>query len=76
MEGPYLPEGSGGEEPPEDTQAAFWDDRVRAQLLRKERAFERAQEALTSKRRVRRHSFSDYTAKNCEEACGERGGPS
>ena len=69
MEGPLLPEGSGGEEPPEwprdpDEEAAMT---YNARMWLFERNI--TDSSGHSVRRKRR-AFSDYTAKNCEEAWG------
>ena len=69
MEGPCLPEGSGGEEPPEEPK----DPDMLALMVYNARmeAFEAA--ALFRKVSAvrKRRSKSDYTTKNCEEAWGE-----
>ena len=62
MEGPLLPEGPGGEEPPEEPQGH-------------QEKYELGLSAAALEGRaapVRRRRFSDYTNKNCEEASGER----
>ena len=72
MEGPLLPEGPGGEEPPE------WPGDGSAES---EQAFGVYQERLDAFERLfvyprgkRRRRMSDYTCKNCEEAWGYPGG--
>ena len=69
-----IPEGSGGEEPPEEPQQmALWDERVRIQQERKMMLFAQATnktgEGQTRKKK-RRQLFHDYTVANCEEAWG------
>ena len=71
MEGPFLPEGSGGEEPPEELDWAI-DAKISAQMLRKERVFITAVGRQGGHGQSKRRRFSDYTVKNCEEARGER----
>ena len=72
MEGPYLPEGSGGEEPPAYPQmVVITTERgveIRASEVYNARMwlFENGLSGSSSRKRRRR--FSDYTAKNCEEA--------
>ena len=64
MEGPYLPEGSGDAESPEELRAlAVYEERMAV--------FERGLERMSPSRRMRR-TLHDYTAKNCEEAWGGR----
>ncbi len=79
MEGPCLPEGSGGEEPPEEPYqlALPWKDENGRSDVYEERmyAFERLFDFSKGKRKKRRR-FHEYTEKNCEEACGEGGGAS
>ena len=71
MEGPYLPGGSGGEEPPEDLTEL--DERALAQYERRFRDFEETLAILgRMSRPKKRRNFSDYTAKNCEEAYSSR----
>ena len=75
MEGPLLPGGSGGKEPPEepqeenkrsvDKQAELWYTGSMARF---------AQALDGPKRRARKERLSDYTTKNCEEAWGYRNG--
>ena len=73
MEGPILPGGSGGKEPPEEpTQLALWDERARLQQERKMSGFEKVLDKFIQKVRKRRKLFNDYTRANCEEAYGER----
>ena len=72
MEGPILPEGSGGEEPPAVVQFPMWNERVRIQQERRMAVFELALEGYTPAMRQRRGSFNDYRIKNCEEASGSR----
>ena len=67
MEGPILPEGSGGEEPPEEPR--------RAELVYNARmaGFEALWAGQAAPGRTeRKRRFSDYTEKNCEEAWGAR----
>ena len=76
MEGPFLPEGSGGEEPPEEPrQLHMWDERVRLQQEKRLLAFEQVLDHVEAKPRKRRNLFNDYTAKNCEESWGGRPEP-
>ena len=63
MEGPYLPEGSGGEQPPE------W---LQRQLVAYAAGLEAAYGTPVRGRRGKRRALSDYTTKNCEEAWGDR----
>ena len=65
-----IPEGSGGEEPPEGLIKSAED---RAKLVYGARMvlFAEATQWRAAKRRTRRF-MSDYTAKNCEEAWGGR----
>ena len=72
MEGPILPEGSGGEEPPEELPDTWVDENGRSDAYEERMyAFERLFDNPTPVRR-RRRRFSDYTAKNCEEAVPAR----
>ena len=69
MEGPYLPEGSGGEQPPEDLEGAVQHlaEVYNARMWLFSRIIEEGH-------RVRkRRRFSDYSTKNCEEAYGAKG---
>ena len=75
MEGLIIPEGSGGEEPPEEAQMALWDERAKAQQEKRMIAFENNLNYVRARTRKRRDAFHDYTTKNCEEACGERWSP-
>jgi len=75
MEGPFLPAGSGGAEPPEEAPVPDLEERVRLQQEKRMFGFEKAQEGYSSPRRKRRHSFDDYAQRNCEEASAERLGP-
>ena len=72
MEGLLLPEGSGGEEPPEEPQDVL-DASERAMELYNAKMwlFEQGLSGHTVRRRRR---MSDYTTKNCEEAYGGREG--
>ena len=66
MEGPYLPEGSGGEQPPEATWTEA-DNRALEAYEARIRAFEGMLEQ-TGRKPKRRRKFHDYTTANCEEA--------
>ena len=73
MEGPILPEGSGGEEPPEepqeDEEALLRAEGVyQARMWRFEQVLDKSR---TKPKKVRRR-LSDYTERNCEEAGAER----
>ena len=70
MEGPYLPEGSGGEEPPEELPELA--ERALQQYEQRLRDFEETLRILGSTRRPRRRRFNEYTAKNCEECWAGR----
>ena len=75
MEGPYLPEGSGGEEPPEEPSQEISERAFeRALHVYEERlfAFEKGLESIMRSTMRRRKSVRDYITKNCEEALGER----
>ena len=79
MEGPYLPEGSGGEEPPEELSLdVLACTKAYVEYHRRMSAFKDVvglRELPVAKRARRR--MHDYTTKNCEEAFGEgRGGGS
>ena len=77
MEGSLLPEGSGGEEPPADPKRSAprgVDIQAEMWYHRKVRAFERVLEGRTPRGTRRRKAFSEYTARNCEEAYGEGAG--
>ena len=72
MEGPYLPEGSGGEEPPEGLS---WDDLNERALQQYEQRLLQFELGLNNiGKRQRRRSLLDYITKNCEEARGQREG--
>ena len=66
MEGPYLPEGSGGEEPSEEltNRVSRAAEVYNARMWLFSKIIE---EGHTVRKRRR---LSDYTAKNCEEAYG------
>ena len=71
MEGLFLPEGSGGEEPPA-RPGKNSDENGRSDVYQQRMyMFERLFDFPTSKSRKRR-PFSDYTARNCEEAWAGR----
>ena len=71
MEGPYLPEGSGDEESPEELRDI--EERALAQYEERLYAFERSLDQMRPTRWVRRRRMvGDYKTKNCEEALGER----
>jgi len=70
MEGPYLPEGSGGEEPPEELSP---DDLAQEAYEGRMLAFDALWEPSRAPKRRKRRQMGDYTAKNCEEAYGQRG---
>jgi len=74
MEGPYLPEGSGGEEPPEEPNELVCDMLALMVYNARMEAFE----AAVLHRKVstvrKRRQKGDYTTKNCEEAYGRGGG--
>ena len=72
MEGPLLPGGSGGEEPPEDPQLALWAQKAADDYELSMRAFEDNTGDRGRSYRKRRHRFSEYTAKNCEESWAGR----
>ena len=73
MEGPILPEGSGGEEPPEWTAEAdlSLEERALQQYEARMRSFADGLFYLGPKRK-RRRTISGYRAKNCEETWGNR----
>ncbi len=64
MEGPLLPEGSGGEEPP------AW---LRRQLEAYARGLEAAAFYVGPAKKRRRRPIRGYTIQNCEEAIADRG---
>jgi len=73
MEGSYLPEGPGGEEPPEELSL---EDQAQESYEGRMRAFDALfAEASGARRSRKRRHIVDYTWKNCEEAWGGRGGP-
>jgi len=64
LEGPYLPEGSGDAQSPEELRALeIYETRMRA--------FDHLVE-LMGRRPKRRNTLNDYATKNCEEAWGNR----
>ena len=69
MERSYLPEGSGGEEPPEEP-SAIQDEAALEAYEERMAAFERSLPFVGTSRRRRR--MSDYTVKNCEECVASR----
>ena len=71
MEGSLLPEGSGGEEPPEGSGVSP-DERAAEVYNARMWLFEQclSSHIIRKRRRGRR----DYARKNCEEAWGNRGG--
>ena len=71
MEGPYLPEGAGDEESPEELERLEDAERAIQQYEERMRAFEDSLELMN--RRPKRRRSSDYRTKNCEEASGGRG---
>ena len=72
MEGPILPGGSGGKEPPElPGQLALWDERARLQQEKRLMQFEQALDERARGKRKKRRAFNDYRTKNCEEASSE-----
>jgi len=73
MEGPLLPEGSGGEEPPEELP----DHTLRAAEAYNSRMW-LFEQMLSSHnwRKRRRKGRNVYETKNCEEAWGDRNGSS
>ena len=73
MEGPYLPEGSGDEESPEEPNWSYMDERALRQY--EERLAQFDSWVLMPWGVRKRRKLSDYTAKNCEEAWGGRSSP-
>ena len=66
LEGPYLPEGSGDAQSPEELRALeVYEERMAR--------FELGLSHMG--RRPRRANFNDYTAKNCEECWAGRAKP-
>ncbi len=68
MEGPYLPEGSGGEQPPEELSP---EDLAQEGYEGRMRAFDALWEPSGARKVRKRRYMSDYTTKNCEEAWGQ-----
>ena len=75
MEGPFLPEGSGDAESPEEPLHLMGEDKNGRSDVYQQRmyAFERLFVYSMPKGKKKRRMFSDYTCKNCEEAYGEGG---
>ena len=71
MEGPCLPEGSGGEQPPEELD---YGQRAAEAYNARMWLFERGLSETGARKRLKRGGFSDFTVKNCEEAYGHRFG--
>ena len=65
MEGTILPEGSGGEEPPEELRAL---EVYNARMWLFQNVVGEGSPTISRRRRV----FRDYTTKNCEESWGYR----
>ncbi len=72
MEGPHLPEGSGGEEPPEELSQ--FELNLLAAEVYEARMWLFDHVVMMGGHTVRkRRKIGDYTTKNCEEAWGQRG---
>ena len=75
MEGPYLPEGSGGEQPPEEPKELVGEELTgaieRAAVVYNARMLLFEEQANRKPRK--RRSMNDYRTKNCEEAWGSDG---